>query len=134
MKILSEFMKELNHLHTWTKFLENNEVKIFYKKEEGLSPLTVFIEGMINAPVMNVIAIVGTVDLYKDWMPITPVSDILKEVTHFRKLLYLKNTAQWPCWDRESIIEGAAYVVKEEKALALSLETVREGSWYGLPL
>mmetsp|Transcript_19942 Transcript_19942/g.18949 ORF Transcript_19942/g.18949 Transcript_19942/m.18949 type:complete len:133 (+) Transcript_19942:181-579(+) len=132
MKILNEFMKELDNLNKWTKFMEKEELKIYYKKEEGLSPITVFLEGIINAPAINVLAIVGAVDCYKDWMPLTPVSEVLKEVTPFRKLLYLRNTAQWPLWDRESFIEGAAYIVKEEKALALSMESVKEGSWFGV--
>eukprot|EP00349_Pseudokeronopsis_sp_Brazil_P001029 CAMPEP_0202963002 /NCGR_PEP_ID=MMETSP1396-20130829/7011_1 /ASSEMBLY_ACC=CAM_ASM_000872 /TAXON_ID= /ORGANISM="Pseudokeronopsis sp., Strain Brazil" /LENGTH=221 /DNA_ID=CAMNT_0049683889 /DNA_START=94 /DNA_END=759 /DNA_ORIENTATION=+ len=127
MKILHEFMKELSTLNTWTRFMDSPDVKIFYKKDEQLSPITVYIEGIINAPLVNVLAIVADPEGYKDWMPITPVSTILKEVTPFRKLLYMRNTVQWPLWDRESFIEGAAYIVKEEKVLALSMESVKEG-------
>lgn len=76
----------------WTKFLDKPEQKIYYKKEEGLAPITCFIEGIINAPMINVLAVVGEVEHFKEWMPITPVSDILIELTPMRKLLYIRNS------------------------------------------
>ena len=109
-------------------------MKIYYKKEPDLSLITCYIEGLIKAPMINVLAIAGEAECFKEWMPITPVSDIVKEVTPLRKLLYLRNECQWPLWNRESFIEGAAYVLKEEKAIALSLESVKESSWFGATL
>lgn len=57
-----------------------------------MSNVTCYIEGMINAPMINAVAIVAEVEFYKNWLPITPVSEILKEISHFRKLVYLRNT------------------------------------------
>jgi hypothetical protein len=70
-----------------------------------------FIEGIVNAPMMNVVTIIGEVEQYKQWMPITPISDVLHSLTPVRKLVYLKNTLQWPFWSREIFLEGAAYVI-----------------------
>lgn len=83
-KTLSEFTKEMKDMKTWTKFVDKPERKIYYKKEEGLSPLTCYIEGIVEAPMMNVITIIGEVSHYKEWMPITPVSEVLKELTPVR--------------------------------------------------
>lgn len=80
------------NIGSWTKFVDKTDQKIYYKKEEGLSPVTCYIEGMINAPMLDVLTIVGEVDMFKEWMPITPVSDILRELTPFRKLLYVRNS------------------------------------------
>lgn len=80
------------NISTWTRFADKSELKIYYKKEEGLSPVTCYIEGIINAPIMDVLTIMGEVDMYKNWMPITPISIVLKEITPFRKLLYIKNS------------------------------------------
>ena len=91
-KILNEFTKEMANIDKWTKFVDKADQKIYYKKEEGLSPVTCYIEGVINAPLINVITIMGEVELFKNWMPITPVSEVLKEVTPFRKLLYVRNS------------------------------------------
>lgn len=118
-------------MSAWTRFVDKPDQKIYYKKEDGLSPLTCYVEGIINAPMINVVNIMGEVEHFKDWMPITPVSNILKEVTHLRKCLYIRNALQWPFWHREIFIEGAAYVIKEEKALGLSMESVRENNWFG---
>ena len=46
-------------------------------------------EGIINAPMINIVTIIGEVDLYTHWMPITPVSKVISEVTPFRRLAYL---------------------------------------------
>ena len=83
-------------------------------------------EGIVNAPMINVATILGEVQEYKEWMPITPVSDVLKEITNMRKLLYIRNALQWPCRHREIFVEGAAFVIKSEKAIGLSLETIRD--------
>jgi hypothetical protein len=80
---------------------------------------------------MNIVTIMAEVGSFKDWLPITPVSEVIKEVTPLRKLLYLQNQLQWPFWPREIFLEGAAYVLKEEKALGLSMESVKENSWFG---
>lgn len=48
-------------------------------------------EGVVNAPMINVATILGEVEEYKEWMPITPVSDVHKEITPMRKLLYIRN-------------------------------------------
>lgn len=71
-------------------------------------------EGVINAPMINIATILGEVELYKCWLPITPVSDVLKDLTPMRKLVYIKNDLQWPCWNREMFVEGGAYIVKED--------------------
>jgi hypothetical protein len=88
-------------------------------------------EGIVNAPMINIATILGEVELYKDWMPITPISDVLKALTPMRKIIYIRNALQWPCWHREIFVEGAAYVIKEERALGLSMESVRDLDWFG---
>lgn len=91
-KILNEFTREMNNVGSWTKFVDKPEQKIYYRKEENLSPITCYIEGVIDAPMMNIIAIMAEVEQYKNWLPITPISTVLKEVSPFRKLVYLQNS------------------------------------------
>jgi len=90
-KILNEFTSVMKDMSSWTKFVDKPDSKIYYKKEEGLSPITCFIETTINAPVLNAVAICAEVAHYKEWLPITPVSDVIKELTPLRKLIYLRN-------------------------------------------
>ena len=81
----------MENLGSWTKFIDKPEQKIYFRKEENLSPLTCYIEGIIDAPMLDIVTIMAEVESYKDWLPITPVSIVLKEVTPFRKLIYLQN-------------------------------------------
>lgn len=48
-------------------------------------------EGIISAPMIDVLSIIAEVELFKEWIPITPVSDIIKELTFSRKSIYLRN-------------------------------------------
>ena len=80
-KILAEFMGQMRDMSSWTKFLDKPEQKIYYRKEDNLSPVTCYMEGLVNAPMINIVSIIGEVESFKDWMPITPVSDIIHEVT-----------------------------------------------------
>lgn len=96
-----------------------------------MSSVTCYMEGIVNSPMINVATILGEVEEYKEWMPITPVSKVQKEVTHMRKLLYIRNSLQWPCRHREIFVEGSAFVIKDEKAIGLSLESIREGEYFG---
>jgi hypothetical protein len=86
-----EYMKEMNSLDGWTRFQDTPEAKIYYKKEDGYSCVTCFLETAIDASVYQTAAIFAEVELFKDWAPITPESKKLTEVTPFRKLVYLRN-------------------------------------------
>ena len=48
-------------------------------------------EGLVKAPMINVATILAEVELFKEWIPITPISEMIKELSPLRKSLYLRN-------------------------------------------
>lgn len=61
----------------WKKHLDTEEKKLLYKKQEGLSCLTLLFQFTTEASALDTAAVFGEVTLLKDWIPITPVSEIL---------------------------------------------------------
>ena len=133
-KIYQDFLRETADLSKWTKFTDTKDQKLYYKQEKDLTPLTCYMEGVVNSSILNVGLICGEVDYFKDWLPITPVSEILKSLTPFRKIMYIRNSLQWPFWHREIFVEAGAFVIPGKRALGLSMETYRENDWHGYQL
>ena len=89
-KLIGECFQLLNDVDGWTKHLDTDERKIYYRQEDDLSNITVYWEFFIDAPIINVGCFLAEYDLYKEWAPMTPVSEVLKEVSPLRKLATLK--------------------------------------------
>jgi len=130
-KMCDEMIKDMETLEGFTEYVNKPDKKVLYKKEEGLDPITVYIEGTIKAPAINLIAVMAEIDLFKEWVPDTEISEIIKEVTPLRKSIYMVNTLPWPMWRRELFIEAGSYVLKEQKAIGVSIETIRTDTWFG---
>ena len=83
---------------------------------------------------MNMLAVLAEVQLFKDWIPMMKESEPLGEVSHLRKLAYLKNNLPWPFTDREIFIQACGIVLKEERACILTLSSAEGDSWFGTPI
>jgi len=88
-------------------------------------------EGKVNAPIMNLIAVLGEVDLFTEWIPETELSANIKEVSPMRRSVYLITALPWPLWKRENFVEAGCYIMKEHKALGISIESIRGDTWFG---
>ncbi len=73
--IIDHFLEELKRQDLkdagWTKFSDKGDSKIYYKQEEGVKSLTLYLEDVIEAPLINLFAILGEVQLFKNWIPMT---------------------------------------------------------------
>lgn len=121
-------MKDLNG---YTEFINKEDRKVFYKMEDGFSTMTIYIEGTINAPMINLFAILCEIDLFPLWIPDTESSKLIKEVSPLRKSVNLINVLPWPIWKRELFVEAGCYVMKEHQAIGVSLESIRTEEWFG---
>ena len=76
----------------------------------------------------------GEAQLFKNWLPLTKVSEIVTEVSHLRKLAYFRFNLPWPFYYRECFVQACGTILKDEQAAALSMSTVNEDSWLGTPV
>ena len=58
--------------------------------------MTVFVEKTVKAPMINLISIISEVQLMKEWVPNMIRSDLIGEISHFRKLVILESKMVWP--------------------------------------
>lgn len=99
---MDHFLTELSgEMSDWVRHTEKDTTKIFYKKEEGFNGLTIYMEGVINAPLINLFSVLAEVELFKDFVPTIQQSNLLASVSHLRKLVYFKNGLPWPFNNRE---------------------------------
>lgn len=99
-----------------------------------MNALTLYLEQLIEAPLLNLFAILGEVDLFKHWVPLTKKSDIKGEYSHLRKLAYFVHKLPWPFVARECFIQASGFIVKGEKAAVLSMSTVESDTWFGVKI
>ena len=129
---MQELKKDLGD--GWTKFSDKETQKIYYKQEAGLNQLTLYLEQVIEAPLINLFAILGEVQLFKNWVPMTKQSDIISEISHLRKLAYFKNNLPWPFHQREIFLQASGIIIKEENAAVLVMSSVDSDTWLGYPI
>ena len=48
-------------MKNWIRFKDTETKKIFYQQEEGFKGLTIYLEGVINAPIINLFAVLAEV-------------------------------------------------------------------------
>jgi len=65
------------------------------------------------------------------WIPDTQTASLIKEISPMRKSVYIVNSLPWPLWSREIFLEAGSYVMKEHKALGISLESIKSNSYFG---
>lgn len=73
-----------------------------------------YFEKVFEAPVINLVAVLSEVALFKEWVPITKQSEILTEVSHLRKLGYFRNNLPWPFAEREVFLQACGILLKED--------------------
>lgn len=100
--ILTEYLESIRgDMRGWTKHTDKEHRKVYYKHEKDLQGITIYLEAVIEAPMINLFTVIGEVGLFKHWVPITKESKIIGEVSHLRKCCYIKNNFPWPFTNRE---------------------------------
>lgn len=70
-RIIKDFLGELDGgMKDWNKFTDSEKQKIYYKQEEGMDGITVYLEAVVNAPLIHMFAILGEVQLFKSFIPL----------------------------------------------------------------
>lgn len=63
--------------------------------------MSLYLEGIINAPLINLFSVLCEVELFKEWIPITKESKVMYDLSHLRKMAYFKNNLPFPFANRE---------------------------------
>ena len=80
------------------------ELKIYYKLEAGFANCTLYMEKVINAPMINLMAVLAEAQLYSEWVPMTRKSVVLGKVSNFRQCAEFEYKLPWPLHPRAMFI------------------------------
>lgn len=113
----------------WNKFVNGEDMKIWYKQEEGKNLYSVYCEKFIDAPIQNFLAILAEAQIFKDWVPLTYKSDILYETSHFRKAGEFAVKLPWPFQNRSVYIAVSAMPVENERSMIVTMKSIDGETW-----
>ena len=88
----------------WIMFIDLPEYKIYYRYEPGQPICSLYLERVINAPVINLMALLAEAQLYKEWVPMTSKSEVISKVSHFRQVAEFSYKLPWPLYPRSVFI------------------------------
>lgn len=86
-ELFNYFFKELSNPDVaWTTYFNEPKRKVAYKYEDGMKLVSCMAECEINSPLINVLALFGEIDLFKDWFPNVTACDIINKVSNYKGL------------------------------------------------
>jgi hypothetical protein len=84
------FFDQIENLKkTWTCFADEPDRQVYTKQEEGSGVMSVFFRFKVPVNMIKPLGLLSEVDLFKEWMPGMLRSDIEKDLSPFRKVLYV---------------------------------------------
>jgi|LauGreDrversion4_2_1035121.scaffolds.fasta_scaffold196614_2 hypothetical protein len=90
----------------WTVYYDLPDYKIYYKFEPGSYLCSLYLEKVIEAPMINLMSILAEAQLYNQWVPMTRKSEVIASVSHFRKAGLFEYSLPWPLYPRSMLIQA----------------------------
>lgn len=145
MNGIKNFMKEMTSISSknsrkeraetgWTVHEDGPVDKILYKVIKGTKFHTTYIETQIKGSLSDIIAILMDVASYKQWMNMITHSEVLEQVSTFRKLAYVRADLPKPMSNRQLIVQASAHCIEGDtfgqNAVIVALNSINPaGSW-----
>jgi hypothetical protein len=117
-------------MEDWTTYYDEPTRKVKYKYEDGLTLVSVMSEAIIEAPMINLIALFCEVDLFHTWFPNVTSCTIVKEITPIRGLYSVKQSMPWPIWPRDMIFQACGMFDRKNKGVLSVCKSAPEGGKY----
>ena len=137
--ILNQFREQISGIESgtddsWTRYKDTDQEKIFYKLETGFTNCTLFMQKVIEAPAINLMATLAEAQLYNQWVPLTRRSAVLAKVSNFRRLAEFEYKLPFPLYPRWMHVQACGMQLEEENACILTMSSPQGNSWLGTQL
>jgi len=93
--------------NTWTPEKEENSIKAFSRFKQGKDYYEYRTIFTVNEPIHKVAALIGDVSNFKNWMPNTVQSRILKIENDSTFYAYTETSAPWPASNRDAVFKAS---------------------------
>ena len=130
------FFETTTNEDTWTQYYDEPTRKVKYKYEDGLSLVSCLCEAIIDAPLMNLVALFCEIDLFKDWFPNVTSCEEIKTVTPTRGLYKCKQSMPWPMWPRDLTFTASGLLDRKNVGILTVMKSTEEngGDYFGIPI
>jgi hypothetical protein len=118
---------------SWSEVSCGSDVVIKYTSNGSGNLHSFMIEAVLDAPVLNVVAVINEVDLYSSWMPGLSHSMQLNSLSMFEKIIYLDYAIPWPLANREFVMEAFGVHLAEKNQLLIAVQSCHDQSKFVLP-
>ncbi|ELR21892.1 uncharacterized protein ACA1_007800 [Acanthamoeba castellanii str. Neff] len=121
-KEVRALMRELRNEDGWTLVGEHEggNVQVFYRGEKSTPVHSIKMQGVVDSPALNLMAIMNEHALYDSWIP-------LLKISRYRKVMYLSAHLPWPISSRDVLLYGYGVDNLEEDRAVIMIRSAGEG-------
>jgi len=125
-------LAELASNDGWTMVRDYGGTQTLIRKEEGKDLFSFKVVGEVDAPLLNITAVIYEIDLYPKWFPCCRASEELCVVSRFHKQCTV--TMDIPLsLSRFLVLDGYGVDVSERQQLIINVKSIRESKHCKLP-
>lgn len=128
-KEVRALMRELRNEDGWTLVGEHEggNVQVFYRGEKSTPVHSIKMQGVVDSPALNLMAIMNEHALYDSWIPLLKEVRLVKQISRYRKVMYLSAHLPWPISSRDVLLYGYGVDNLEEDRAVIMIRSAGEG-------
>jgi len=132
VKESNALLNELACNDGWTRVRNSGGTQTLIRKEEGKDLFSFKVVGEVEAPILNITALIYEIDLYPNWFPCCRASQELCVVSRFHKQCTV--TVDIPLsLSRFLVLDGYGVDVSERQQLIINVKSIKESKHCKLP-
>jgi hypothetical protein len=126
VKEVTNLIDELNNNEGWTLVKEVDDIKTFYRHEPSTPVHSIKMQGIIDCPALNIMAVMNEHSLYHKWIPLINEVCLIKQLSNYRKVIYLNANLPWPLAPRDAVMYGYGVDYLEEETIVVMIRSCVE--------
>lgn len=113
----------------WEFIREKKGFKVYSRPMPGSEVLGFKVEGVIDAPLIDIMSTLRDVNLSKEWQPDLIEKVTIKDLGDLEAITYSRVNMPWPLDDRDYVIHNKLMVHKEKRLLFVLSKSVNKKGW-----
>ena len=108
----------------WQQMYSDQGITVYAQRTKKSKILAFRAEGILNAPIAQIMEVLRRVEIADEWMPDTDGKYVLKEISDAEAITYSVNRVPFPFADRELVLLNKLRLDRERKFLVLDVYSV----------
>lgn len=110
----------------WNKVESEDGLDVFSRNMPNTKLLGFKLQGVINAPIEQVMANIRNVEQSSEWTPDLTKKATIEEYSDLEAITYSLNNLPWPLSDRDFVTHNKLFLHKERKLLYVMTKSVQD--------